>query len=58
VRELLINGVVALDFVRSRFNLADPFTKALARDMVLKTSEGIGLKPASSREVKESTTHA
>ena len=45
VRQLLKNGVISLDFVRSEMNLADPFTKGLTRRVILETSRGIGLKP-------------
>jgi hypothetical protein len=45
VRQLLIDGVITIDFVRSVQNLADPLTKGLARDLVWKTSKGMGLKP-------------
>jgi hypothetical protein len=45
VRQSLIDGVITIDFVRSVQNLADPLTKGLARDLVWKTSEGMGLKP-------------
>ncbi|KAH9715709.1 hypothetical protein KPL71_021156 [Citrus sinensis] len=48
VRQLLTDGVITIDFVKSCQNLADPLTKALARDIVFKTSKGMGLKPASS----------
>ncbi|XP_077248607.1 uncharacterized protein LOC143888156 [Tasmannia lanceolata] len=45
IRQLLTDGVVTIDYVRSSQNLADPLTKGLARDMVLKTSMGMGQKP-------------
>jgi hypothetical protein len=45
VRQLLTDGVITIDFVRSVQNLADPLTKGLARDLVWKTSKGMGLKP-------------
>ena len=45
VRQLLIDGVITINFVRSFQNLADPLTKGLARDLVLKTSKGMGLRP-------------
>ena len=48
VRQLLTDGVITIDFVKSCQNLADPLTKGLARDIVFKTSKGMGLKPASS----------
>ena len=42
--QLLIDGVITIDFVRSCQNLADPLTKGLARDIVLKTSNRMRLK--------------
>ncbi|GKA47372.1 zinc finger, CCHC-type containing protein [Tanacetum coccineum] len=44
IRELIMNEVVSIEFVRSQRNLADHLTKRLARDLVLKSGEGIGLK--------------
>ncbi|GKB75957.1 hypothetical protein Tco_0942852, partial [Tanacetum coccineum] len=44
IRELITNGVVSIEFVRSQQNLADHLTKGLARDMVIKSTEGMGLK--------------
>ena len=40
VRQLLIDGVITIDFVRSIQNLVDPLIKGLARDLVWKTSRG------------------
>jgi hypothetical protein len=45
VRQLLTDGVITIDFVRSVQNLADPLTKGFARDLVWKTSKGMRLKP-------------
>lgn len=45
VKQLLRNGVISVDYVKSEKNLADPFTKGLTRNMVLDTSRGMGLKP-------------
>nr|GEV74916.1 zinc finger, CCHC-type [Tanacetum cinerariifolium] len=42
--ELITNGVISIEFVRSQQNLADHLTKGLARDLVLKSVEGMGLK--------------
>ncbi|GJZ79819.1 hypothetical protein Tco_0644656 [Tanacetum coccineum] len=42
IRELIMNGVVSIKFVRSQQNLADHLTKGLARDLVIKPAEGIG----------------
>ncbi|GJW37520.1 zinc finger, CCHC-type containing protein [Tanacetum coccineum] len=44
IRELITNGVLSIEFVRSQRNLADYLTKGLARDLVLKSAEGMGLK--------------
>ncbi|GKD62003.1 zinc finger, CCHC-type containing protein [Tanacetum coccineum] len=42
IRELIINGVVSIEFVRSQQNLIDHLTKGLDRDLVLKSAEGMG----------------
>ncbi|GJZ61452.1 zinc finger, CCHC-type containing protein [Tanacetum coccineum] len=39
IRELIMNGVVFIEFVRSQQNLADDLTKGLARDLVLKSDK-------------------
>ncbi|GJU51733.1 zinc finger, CCHC-type containing protein [Tanacetum coccineum] len=44
IRELITNRVVSIEFVRSQQNLADHLTKGLAKDLVLKSAEGMGLK--------------
>ena len=44
VRKLIKDGIISLTFVKSSGNLADPFTKPLARDLVKMTSNLIGLK--------------
>ncbi|GJV45426.1 zinc finger, CCHC-type containing protein [Tanacetum coccineum] len=36
IRELIRNGVISIEFVRSQHNLADHLTKGLARDLVIK----------------------
>ncbi|GJW83589.1 hypothetical protein Tco_0156734 [Tanacetum coccineum] len=43
VHELITNGMVSIEFVRSQQNLADRLTKGLARDLVINSAEGIGL---------------
>lgn len=45
VRELLKNGVISLEFVRSERNLTDPLNKGLTRKLVLESSREMGLKP-------------
>ncbi|GJV31762.1 zinc finger, CCHC-type containing protein [Tanacetum coccineum] len=44
VRELIMNGMIYVDFVRSQQNLADHLTKGLAKDLVHKSAIGMGLK--------------
>ncbi|KAJ9559825.1 hypothetical protein OSB04_004985 [Centaurea solstitialis] len=45
IRQLLSTGVISIDYVRSKDNIADPLTKGLNRELVSKTSRGMGLKP-------------
>ncbi|KAL0348974.1 UNVERIFIED_CONTAM: Retrovirus-related Pol polyprotein from transposon TNT 1-94 [Sesamum angustifolium] len=45
VKELLKNGIISLDYVRSERNLADPLTKGLTRRIIQETSRAMGLKP-------------
>ncbi|GJX27216.1 zinc finger, CCHC-type containing protein [Tanacetum coccineum] len=42
--ELITNGVVSIEFVRSQQNLVDHLTKGLTRDLVIKSVEGMSLK--------------
>ncbi len=44
VRELIMNGVISVQFVRSPQNLADHLTKSFPRDLVHKSAIGMGLK--------------
>nr|GEU54286.1 zinc finger, CCHC-type [Tanacetum cinerariifolium] len=41
IRELITNEVISIEFVRSQQNLADHLTKGLARDLVIKSVEGM-----------------
>ena len=45
VRQLIVDGIITIVFVRSSKNLANPFTKGLSKDLVKSTSSGMGLKP-------------
>ncbi|GJY32875.1 reverse transcriptase domain-containing protein [Tanacetum coccineum] len=40
IRELITNGVISIEFVRSQQNLVDHLTKIMARDLVIKSVEG------------------
>nr|GEU56619.1 zinc finger, CCHC-type [Tanacetum cinerariifolium] len=44
IHELITNTVVSIEFVRSQQNLVDHLMKGLARDLVIKFAEGMGLK--------------
>nr|GEV21457.1 hypothetical protein [Tanacetum cinerariifolium] len=44
IRELITNGVVFIKVMRSQQNLVDHLTKGLARALVIKSAEGMGLK--------------
>ncbi|KAL9447408.1 hypothetical protein AB3S75_014970 [Citrus x aurantiifolia] len=45
IRQLISTGVISIDYVRSKNNIADPLTKGLNRELVEKSSRGMGLKP-------------
>ena len=45
IRQLVSTRVISLDYVPSKENIADPLTKGLNRDLVEKSSRGMGLKP-------------
>ncbi|GJT55310.1 zinc finger, CCHC-type containing protein [Tanacetum coccineum] len=44
IRELITNGMVSIEFVRSQQNLADHLTNGLDRDLVIKSAKGMRLK--------------
>ena len=45
VRQLISTGIITIDYVESKENIVDPLTKGLNRDLVEKSSRGMGLKP-------------
>ncbi|BFG40858.1 hypothetical protein CerSpe_271320 [Prunus speciosa] len=45
IKQLLSNGIISIDYIRSKQNLADPLTKGLSREQIKLTSRGMGLKP-------------
>ena len=45
IRQLLSTGVISIDFVKSKHNIADPLTKGLNGELVEKSSKGMRLKP-------------
>ena len=44
-RQLLGGGVTAINYVRSKDNLAYPLAKGLAWEKIKETTKGMGLKP-------------
>jgi len=50
IRQLISTGVITIDYIKSADNLADPFTKGLPRDVVAKSSKGMGLKPITNED--------
>ena len=46
IRQLIESSTIAIVYVRSNNNLADPLTKAVSRDMVGVTSIGMGQNPS------------
>lgn len=44
VREVITFGVITVEFVRSQQNLVDHLTKGLARDLIIKSVMGMGMK--------------
>ena len=44
VTQLLSNGIISIDFVSSKDNLADPFTKDLSGERIKCASRGMGIK--------------
>lgn len=44
VRKMIKDGIISLTYIQTSYNLADPFTKPLARDLVKTTSKGMRLK--------------
>ncbi|GKE65939.1 hypothetical protein Tco_1520100 [Tanacetum coccineum] len=49
IRELIMNMVISIKFVRSQQNLTDHLTKGLARDLVIKSAERDRIKVQLSR---------
>ena len=43
IRQLLSNGIIPIDYVKSKDNISDPLTKGLNREQVERSSRGMGL---------------
>ena len=44
VKQLLIDEIIFIDYVKSKVNLENPLTKPLGRKLILETSSVMGLK--------------
>ena len=45
VRKLRSSGVIAVEYIQTAKNLADPFTKGLSRTVIDNASKEMGLRP-------------
>ena len=45
VRKMRNSGVIALDYIQTSKNLADPFTKGLSRNVIENASREMGMRP-------------
>ncbi|PHT54170.1 hypothetical protein CQW23_08632 [Capsicum baccatum] len=49
IRKLLSSGIITIDYVKSKDNVSDPLTKGLSRELVERTSKGMGLRSRTSQ---------
>ena len=47
IKRLLSNGIISIEYVRSKENIEDPLTKGLTKEQVYWLSRGMGLMPIS-----------
>ena len=52
VRQLIVTGVIYVDYVKSKDNIADSLTKGLNRELVEKSSRGMGLRPINENSIQ------
>ncbi|KAK4372965.1 hypothetical protein RND71_008349 [Anisodus tanguticus] len=45
VRQLITTGIISIDYIKSKDNIADPLTKGLSKDQMACLSRGMSLKP-------------
>ncbi|CAN4119815.1 unnamed protein product [Withania somnifera] len=45
IRQLLSTGIISIDYVKSKDNIADPLIKGLNKEAVEKMTKGMGVKP-------------
>ena len=47
IQHLLSSGIISIEYVRSKENIADPLTKGLTKEQVYRLSRKMGLMPIS-----------
>ena len=52
IKQQLSTGVISIDYVKSKDNIVDPLTKGLNRELVEKSSKGMGLKPVKEKSMQ------
>ena len=45
IKDLLKNGIISIDYVKSKENIVDPLTKGPSREQISYSSRGMSLKP-------------
>ncbi|GKC13136.1 hypothetical protein Tco_1009918 [Tanacetum coccineum] len=45
IRQLLLTGVISIDYMKLKDNITNPLTKGLSRELVSRSSKGMRLKP-------------
>ena len=53
IRQLIKNGIISIDYVKSCDNIADPFTKGISRDQLYKLLRAMGLKPTTNELIAD-----
>ncbi|WMV42355.1 hypothetical protein MTR67_035740 [Solanum verrucosum] len=48
IKQLLKDGIIAIDYVKSKLNSADSLTKFMGRKLILQTSIKMDLRPIDS----------
>ena len=51
VKQLLKDGTISIDYVKSEVDLGDHLIKPLGRNMILETLKGMGIKPLENKQV-------
>ena len=55
IKKLLSNGIVTIDYIKSKDNIVDSLTKGLNQNLVNKLSKGMGLNPMTLQVIEMET---